>query len=133
MQFVEPLIGGAAAFMLGFLWYTALFGKAWQAETGISDEEAQKNMMRTHGLAFLMMVVMSFVVNFVIGMHPVEEQTFVHGGFHGAMLGLMVCVPTTAINYLYQRKSLKLFLIDASYLVALLALSGAVMALLKLG
>ncbi|MFT4599117.1 MAG: hypothetical protein ACI9WM_001369, partial [Arenicella sp.] len=39
----------------------------------------------------------------------------------------------TAIHYLYQKKSLKLFLIDASYIVALLALSGGVMAALHLG
>ena len=43
MAHLEILIGAAAAFMLGFLWYTALFGKAWQAETGISDEDAQKD------------------------------------------------------------------------------------------
>ena len=62
-----------------------------------------------------------------------EEQTFVHGGFHGALAGLMFAVPATAINYLYQKKSLKLFLIDAGYLVAFMALSGGVMAALKLG
>ena len=45
MQYLEPVIGGIGAFMLGFLWYTALFGKAWQVETGITDEEAQKDMM----------------------------------------------------------------------------------------
>ncbi|MFT4758785.1 MAG: hypothetical protein ACI9XO_000976 [Paraglaciecola sp.] len=133
MQFVEPLIGGVAAFILGALWYTKLFGKAWQAETGLSEEDTQKDMLRTHGLAFLMMVVMSFVVNFVINMHEPADQTFVHGGFHGMMLASMVAVPAMAINYLYQRKSLKLFLIDTSYMILLLGLSGGVMAAVKLG
>lgn len=132
MQFVEPIIGGVAAFMLGFLWYTKLFGKAWQAETGLSDEDAQKDMARTHGLALVMMIIMCFVLNFIINEHKIEDQTLVHGGFHGIMLGLVMCVPTTAINYLYQRKSMKLFLIDASYLVLLLGLAGSVMAVLKL-
>ncbi len=50
MQYLEPIIGGIAAFTLGFLWYSALFGKVWQAETGITDEEAQKNLALTHGL-----------------------------------------------------------------------------------
>ncbi len=36
MAFLEPVLGGLAAFMLGFAWYTALFGKAWQAETGVT-------------------------------------------------------------------------------------------------
>ncbi len=132
MQFVEPIIGGIAAFLLGFLWYTTLFGKAWQAETGISDEEAQKDMARTHGLALLMMIIMSYAVNIIIGFHDVADQTFLHGAFHGALAGLFYVATSTAINYLYQRKSLKLYLIDASYQVLLLALSGGIMAALKL-
>ncbi|NNF21308.1 MAG: DUF1761 domain-containing protein, partial [Saprospiraceae bacterium] len=49
------------------------------------------------------------------------------------MAGLFYAAPAIAINYLYQRKSLKLYLIDAAYMVLLLGLSGGVMALLKLG
>ncbi|MEZ4888813.1 MAG: DUF1761 domain-containing protein [Chitinophagales bacterium] len=132
MQFVEPIIGGLAAFALGFAWYTVLFGKAWQAETGMTAEDAQKDMARTHGLALLMMIIMSYAVNFIINMHPLADQTFIHGAFHGALAGLLYAAPSTAINYLYQRKSLKLYLIDASYQVLFLALSGGVMAALKL-
>lgn len=133
MQYLEPVIGGIAAFLLGFLWYSVLFGKVWQAETGITDEQAQKGMIMTFGLSFLMMVIMSIPVNFVVNLHKPVEQTFIHGGFHGLMLGLLFAAPATAINYLYQKKSLKLYLIDATYLVLLLGLSGAVMAALKLG
>lgn len=133
MAFVEPVLGAAAAFLLGFAWYTALFGKAWQRETGLSDEDAQKDMARTHGLAFLMIVLISFGLNLFFNFHPIEEQTFVHGGFHGGFNALLFAVPAVAIHYLYQRKSLKLFLIDASYVIAFMALSGAVMGALKLG
>lgn len=133
MAYLEVLIGAASAFMLGFLWYTALFGKAWQKETGLTDEQAQSNMAMVHGLAFLMIVVLSFAINFIVNMHAIEDQTFVHGGFHGMMAALMYAVPALAIHYLYQRKSLKLFLIDGTYMVAFMALSGAVMSALKLG
>jgi len=133
MALLEPLLGAAAAFALGFGWYTALFGKIWQRETGLSDEDAQKDMLRTHGLAFLMMVLISFGLNMFFNYHAIEEQTFVHGGFHGAFNALIFAVPAVAINYLYQRKSLKLFLIDAGYIIAFMALSGAVMGMLRLG
>ena len=133
MAFLEPIIGGITAFLLGFGWYTALFGKAWQAETGLSDEDGKSDMARTHGLSLLMMIVLSFAINFVINMHTPEEQTFTHGGFHGLMAAIMFGLPAVTINYLYQRKSLKLWLIDIGYLLAFCALSGAVMAALKLG
>jgi len=133
MQYLEPIIGGAAAFLLGFLWYSALFGKVWQAETGITDEQAKSGAALAFGLSFVMMVIMSVPLNFVVNLHEPAEQTFVHGGFHGAMLGLLLAAPAIAINYLYQKKSLKLYLIDASYVVLFMALSGGVMAALKLG
>ena len=133
MAYLEVLIGGLAAFLLGFGWYTALFGKAWQAETGITDEEAQSGMAMTHGLAFLMMCIISFNINYIINFHEVAEQTFAHGALHGVMVAGFVAVPAVAINYLYQKKSLKLFLIDAGYVLAFCALSGGVMAALKLG
>lgn len=132
MAYLEPIIGAIAAFALGSCWYTFIFGKAWQTETGMSDEDAQKDMARTHGLAFLMMVIMSYALNIIIGYHEPADQTFVHGAFHGALAAGMFAIPATAINYLYQRKSLKLYLIDAMYIVLFMALSGGVMAALKL-
>ena len=133
MAYLEPLIGGIAAFALGAIWYTALFGKAWQAETGISDDQAQSNIVRTHGIALIMMIVMSYAVNIIINYHEPADQTFVHGGFHGILAGLFYAAPAIAIQYNYQRKSLKLYLIDAVYTVLMLGLSGGVMAALKLG
>jgi hypothetical protein len=133
MAYLEVLIGGLSAFLLGFGWYTALFGKAWQAETGVTDEQAKSGMALTHGLSFLMMCIISFNINYIINFHEVADQTFVHGAFHGVMVAAFVAVPAVAINYLYQKKSLKLFLIDAGYVLAFCALSGGVMSALKLG
>jgi len=134
MAYLEPVLGGLAAFMLGFAWYTALFGKAWQAETGITDEDAQSGMAITHGGALLMMIILSFGINYVVNLHPLEDQTFVHGAFHGAVTcALSFAVPLMVINYLYQKKSFKLMLIDGLYAVAFMGLSGGVMAALKLG
>lgn len=133
MAYVEVLIGAVVAFGLGFLWYTVLFGKVWKAESGVTDEQAQSDMARTHGLAFLMIAILCYGVNTYINYHEVAEQTFTHGGFHGGMLALIYALPAVAINYLYQKKSLKLFLIDGAYILAFMALAGAVMAALKLG
>ena len=133
MEYLEILIGAVAAFLLGFVWYTALFGKAWQAETGITDEEAQSGMLLTHGGAFIMMCIISYGLNFIINLHTLEEQTFTHGALHGALACALYGIPLMIVHYLYQRKSLKLILIDCGYALAFFALSGGVMAALKLG
>lgn len=132
MGYLELFIAAIAAFLLGFAWYTALFGKAWQAETGISSDQAKSGAALTHGLAFLMMLVLAYAINYVVAMHDVAEQTFAHGAFHGMLAALLYGLPAVAINYLYQKKSLKLFLIDGGYLVAFMALEGGILAALKL-
>jgi len=133
MAYLELFIAALAAFLLGFGWYTALFGKVWQAETGITDEQAQSNMALTHGLAFLMMLVLAFAINYVVNLHGLEEQNFQHGAFHGGLSALLYAIPAVTIHYAYQRKSMKLWLIDASYIFAFMTLMGGVLAALKLG
>lgn len=132
MDFLEMFIAAVAAFMLGFGWYTALFGKAWQAESGITDEQAQQGMAKTHGLAFLMMLILAMGLSYIIHMHSLEEQNFVHGAMHGAMAAGIFAIPAMSIQYLYQRKSFKLWAIDASYVLMFMALEGGVLAALKL-
>ncbi len=132
MAYLEIFIAAIAAFALGAAWYTVLFGKAWQAETGVTEEQAKSGVAMTHGLAFLMMAVLAYSVNYIVGFHEVAEQTFTHGAFHGLLAALTYALPAVAINYLYQRKSMKLFLIDGSYLVAFMTLMGGILAALKL-
>ena len=39
-EWLPSLIAALSAFMLGGLWYSpALFGKVWQREAGLSDEQ----------------------------------------------------------------------------------------------
>lgn len=132
MAYVEIIIAALAAFMLGFVWYSFIFGKAWQAKTGITDEEAQSNMLMTHGLALLMMVVISYAINYIINLHPVEDQTFTHGAFHGLLSCILYAAPLVVIHYLYQKKSFKLMAIDIGYALLFFTVIGGVLAALKL-
>jgi len=131
MEYVEVLIAALAAFMLGFLWYSALFGKIWQAETGITAEQAQSGMGITHGTSFLMMLIIAYFTHFFWGNH-MHGGTIGHGVFHSVMTAVMYAVPLMIINYLYQKKSLKLMLIDGGYAIAFFAVIGAVFVILPL-
>ena len=59
---------------------------------------------------------------------------FLHPGNHAIMMmatgfGLAIMTPAVGINYLYQRKSLKLFLIDAGHFVVGMTVVGLVFVL----
>ncbi len=129
LNLLSILLAGLAAWGLGALWYSPLlFGKAWQKELGMSQEDLEgANMAVIFGSSFVLMLVM------MVGMVPAllmghDDISVGHGAFHGALFGLFFAAASMGINYLYQRKSLKLWFIDASYQVALLAIGGAVIA-----
>ena len=124
------LVAGLASWAVGSLWYSpVLFGKAWQKELGFTDEYLkQGNLAIIFGSSLILMIVMAFGLAPVIASHG-DEMVWHHGIFHGAMVGLFFAAAGMGINYLYQRRSFKLFIIDATYQVLFLSLSGLILAI----
>ena len=52
VNWIAIVVAAVASFLLGGLWYSpVLFGKAWQRETGLTDEQLKKgNMAKIFGL-----------------------------------------------------------------------------------
>jgi hypothetical protein len=48
------------------------------------------------------------------------------GAIHGLYIGIFFVAMSMGINYLYQRKSIKLWLIDAGYQIAFLGIQGMI-------
>ena len=129
MNWLAIGVGTAAFFVVGAVWYTALFGRAWQREVGLSDEQlkAGANMPLIFGLCFLL----EFLVVMTLGhlfarLDPNPRATMmIATGF-----GLTIMSPAIGITYLYMRKPLRLFLIDAGHFVVGMAAVGLVFVLL---
>lgn len=129
MNWLAVVVATLAFFAVGAIWYTALFGKIWQREVGLSEEQLAggRNMMLVMGTCF----VLEFIVCLTVGhmfdfLEPSDRAKMMIA--LGLALGVMM--PATGINYLYQRKSLKLFLVDSGHFVAGMAAVGAVFVLL---
>lgn len=122
------IVAAVAAFALGALWYTVLFGKAWQKELGYTDEYLQSgNMGLIFGSSFVMMLIMSFGMAMLMGSMSKEVITWQNGLVHGLLIGVLFSATSIAINYLYQRKTVKLWLIDASYQILFLGIIGLIL------
>ena len=129
MNWLAIGLGTVAFFAVGALWYTVLFGKAWQNAVGLSDEQLKTGANMP--LIFATCFVLEFVVVLTLG----HLFAFLHPGNHAKMMiatgfGLAIMSPAIGISYLYQRKPLKLFLIDAGHFVVGMAAVGAVFVLL---
>lgn len=123
------LAGTLALWVLGALWYSpVLFGKIWQKEVGFKEDGITKvNMITVFGLSLLLMLFMVWALNFVINSHKPEEVTLLRGLHYGAFTGFFFSMMTMGVNYLYQRRSLTLWLIDGSYMVLGLGVAGMIL------
>jgi hypothetical protein len=123
------LVSAVAFWALGALWYSpVLFGKRWQKEIGMTEDDLKKaNMAVIFGGSFVLMLFMVWALNFVINSHKPENVTLGLGLHYGAFMGFFFSMLTMGINYLYQRRSLVLWLIDGIYVVLGLGIAGMIL------
>ncbi len=113
INYLSVIVAALSSFVVGMLWYgPVLFGKAWMAENGFSDEDVQGgNMLRTYGTAFVLGLIIAFNLDMFLG----ADATFTWGLTAGALAGIGWVGASIGTMYLFEKKSLKLFLINAGY------------------
>jgi hypothetical protein len=136
---------------IGYVWYGLIFGKAWMAATGMTEEKAKNsNPAIIYGLSLLFSFFMAFILQFIVvhqwgveglvagklGKLPSyvafaadysnEFRTFGHGALHGFMTGIFFIFPIIAINALYEQKSWKYILINSGYWTLCLLVMGGI-------
>jgi len=128
INWLAVLVAAIASFLLGGIWYSnALFGRVWQREAGVTDEKLkQGNMAKIFGFAFILAFLAAWnFANFLGPRPPVAFATLV-----GASAGLLWVAGGLGIQYLFERRSLKLFLINGGYHTLQFAIIGLSLALL---
>lgn len=125
-----PVLAGAAAFFaVGALWYGVLFAKPWQRAAGLSNSQLrQGNMGVIFGLAFALEVLVAMVLWHLIARTDPPSHVVMMMAV-GFAVGVMI--PAIGINYLFLRKSLALFLIDAAHFIVGMAAMGGVFVLFR--
>jgi hypothetical protein len=123
------LIAATSGFMVGGLWYGPLFGKAWQREIGLSDDDLKSaNMLKIYGLTFLFSILSAVFLGHLLAHFGEMSLRSTMMISVGVALGFIA--PAIGTNYLFGRKSGMLFAIDAGYWIAFYAVMGLVFALL---
>ena len=127
------IVASVVFWVLGAVWYSpVLFGKRWQKELGFTDEYLKKaNMVVIFGLSFVLMLIMVFGLSFTLSVHKPEDITWLNGMWLGLFVGFIFSMATMGINYLYQRRSIVLWLIDGFYIVIGLGIAGIILGLWK--
>lgn len=119
------VVAALSSFLLGGLWYSPiLFAKPWMVANGLSEEELKKtNPAKIFGPSLLLSLVMA--ANLALFLGPKATAGF--GLAAGAAAGFGWVAASTAITYLFERKPLKLFLINGGYQAITLTMMGGIL------
>lgn len=124
INFLAVFVAALSAFVVGGLWYSPLlFGKAWQRLNQLEDAELGKSMGKVFGGAALLSLVMALNLAAFLG----PQATLGFGVGAGAAAGIGWVAAGMGITYLFERKSFKLFAINAGYHVVTLTMMGAIL------
>ncbi|WNM19138.1 DUF1761 domain-containing protein [Flavobacterium capsici] len=152
VNFLAVLVAALSTFVVGFLWYGPLFGKAWMAENGFTEEQMKKgNMFKIFGLTFVFSLMLAFIMQMLtihqfgaLGMiggdvtqakqsyvdfmtdYGSAYRTFKHGALHGFMSGVFIAFPIIGTNGLFEHKSWKYIFIQTGYWTVCMTIIGAI-------
>ena len=123
LNWLAILVAAVAAFILGGLWYSPkLFGNAWMQDVGLTEESAaESNMALIFGGAFVLILIAAVFLGTAIG------SSDWRGGLHTGLVGGIAWGATAyGVTYLFERRPLRLFLVNAGYNIVLFALMGGI-------
>ena len=128
------LVAVAANFVLGFIWYTPLFGKAWAKEMGMDTGIKPTGGEMAKGMIF--MVIGNFFMAYVFA-HNMAAWSYVPGTKEMAAVSNIMSsaiftwlgfyLPVDAGTVAWERKSWKLFGINTGYHFMMLLVAAVIL------
>jgi hypothetical protein len=125
LNYLAVLAAAASSFLIGGMWYSPmLFGNTWMKETGLADETLRRrNMGVVFGLSFLLSLLIAFnLAAFLSGPPDV-----VWGMIAGALAGIGWVAAAMGVTYLFEMRSMRLFLVNAGYHAVTFVVMGAIL------
>jgi hypothetical protein len=128
-KFAAIFVAALMSFAIGGLWYSPLlFARAWMKEAGLTEQQTKEAPMgRIFGLAAVASLVMAFNLAAFIG--PKASLGF--GLFAGAAAAIGWVATSLGVIYLFEQRSLKLWLINSGYQVIAYTLMGGLIGVWK--
>ena len=125
LNYLAILVAALSTFLIGGLWYSpALFAKAWMEENGFTEENMKgRNMAKIFGTAFVLGLIASFNLAFFIG----SEADMKTGALYGFLTGAGWVATFIGTHYIFENRSMRLFLINAGYSIVALTVMGMIL------
>lgn len=125
IHYPAVIAAAALAFAIGGLWYSPLlFARAWMRAAGLDEARLREaNMAKIFGLSFVCNVIAALNLAAFLG----AKATPAFGAFAGLATGLGWVSMALAVIYLFERRSLTLWLVNSGYQVVSFTAMGALL------
>lgn len=130
LNWFAVLAAGFTMFMIGGVWYGAIFSKVWQRANGISDEQMAERHKRSSPAKFFPSMIACYVVAaFAMALLVVSSDTLAAGP--GAVVGVVLWLFSAAAIGMTDKITLErkpaAFALDSVYQLIAFAAGGAVL------
>jgi hypothetical protein len=126
INYLAVLVAGLLSMVIGFVWYSmSVFGKTWMEESKLKMKDMGKA-----GPGYALVTVGSLVQAYVLA-HFIDftsATTWSEGVVTATWLWIGFVATAYAATYVFSKRSLKLWMIDAGYFLAVLVAQGALLA-----
>ena len=125
VNWLAIIVATVAAFLLGGLWYSnKFFGAKWMQEIGLTEESTdQTHAART----FITTFVLQFIAATALAVFLGSDSNWMNGLRSGALIGLLWIATAYGITYLFEQRTMRLFLINAGFYVVQFAIMGTIL------
>lgn len=138
INYIAILVAVVANFVLGFVWYTPLFGRAWAKEMGFDTNIKPTSGEMARGM--IIMVIGNFLMAYVFahnnaawsyvpGMKEMPAAASIMNATVFTWLGFYLPVDIGAVTW--ERKSWKLFGINTGYHFMMLLVAAVILKVME--
>ncbi len=130
-NYLALFVAALAYFVLGSLWFSALFGKLWSAEVqkhGVVMKEPSKKDIGTKMLStFIYNAIAAISIGYLVYVTGITN--WVAGLKLGLLCGIGFAAIAVGISFTWESRSTKLLLIDAGYAVVGITVCGIILSI----
>lgn len=130
INYLAVLVAALAAFFIGAVWYTALFGKLWIEKQGYTPEQMQQMQVKRPMPVFFAELIVCYLIA-AMGMDILimesREITLVTG-IHIGLICYAIVAAFRMTAHVSGPKPIGIFLIDSGFDFVALPVMGAILA-----
>ena len=128
INWLAVLVAAVAYFLVGGLWYSLLFKKAWIKASGVNmnDPNAKKGVGGIFFTSFILMIIACIGLAFFIT--RINNWGWMTGLKIGLIAGVCFCATAVSNSYLYEKRPMSLHLINGFYNIFGCVIAGIIIA-----